>query len=45
MQKMVNQANATPLMSEADMGLYTGLGGYAIRRDWLAANRERSADS
>jgi aliphatic sulfonates family ABC transporter substrate-binding protein len=40
MQKMVNQANATILMSEADMGLYTGLGGYAIRRDWLAANRE-----
>ncbi len=40
MQKMVNQANARILMSEADLGLYTGLGGYAVRRDWLAANRE-----
>jgi aliphatic sulfonates family ABC transporter substrate-binding protein len=40
MQKLIHQANGRILVREADLGLYTGMGGYAVRRDWLAANRE-----
>ncbi|HXJ82936.1 MAG TPA: ABC transporter substrate-binding protein [Candidatus Methylomirabilis sp.] len=40
MQKMVHQADGKILVREADIGLYTGLGVYAVRRDWLQANRE-----
>ena len=38
MQKMVYQANGKIVAREADMGLYTGLGVWAVRRSWLAAN-------
>ena len=40
MQKMVYQANGKIVAREADMGLYTGLGVWAVRRSWLAANRD-----
>jgi ABC-type nitrate/sulfonate/bicarbonate transport system substrate-binding protein len=40
MQKMIHQADGKIVAVEADLGLYTGLGGYAVRRDWLGANRE-----
>src|SRR5215831_8646397 len=40
MQKMVYQANGKIVAREADMGIYTGLGVYAVRSSWLASNRE-----
>jgi taurine transport system substrate-binding protein len=40
MQKMVHQANGKIVAREADMGIYTGLGVYAVRSSWLASNRE-----
>src|SRR5215831_14317965 len=40
MQKMVHQADGTIVAREADMGIYTGLGVYAVRSSWLASNRE-----
>ena len=40
MQKMVYQANGKIVAREADMGLYTGLGVWAVRSSWLAANRD-----
>lgn len=40
LQKLIHQANGRILVREADIGLYTGMGGYAVRRDWLQTNRE-----
>jgi aliphatic sulfonates family ABC transporter substrate-binding protein len=39
MQKMVNQAGARIIETEAALGIYTGIGGYCVKRDWLAAQR------
>jgi len=40
MQKMIHQADGKIVAREADIGLYTGLGVWAVRRDWLRANSE-----
>jgi aliphatic sulfonates family ABC transporter substrate-binding protein len=40
MQKMVHQADGTIVAREADIGIYTGLGVYAVRSSWLKANQE-----
>jgi len=40
MQKMVHQAGGTIVAREADIGLYTGLGVWAVRNSWLKANQE-----
>jgi aliphatic sulfonates family ABC transporter substrate-binding protein len=40
MQKMVHQADGKIIAREADMGLYTGLGVWAVRSSWLKANQE-----
>ena len=40
MQKMIHQADGTIVAREADIGLYTGLGVWAVRSTWLKANPE-----
>jgi aliphatic sulfonates family ABC transporter substrate-binding protein len=40
MQKMVHQADGKIIAREADIGLYTGLGVWAVRNSWLRANQE-----
>jgi ABC-type nitrate/sulfonate/bicarbonate transport system substrate-binding protein len=40
MQKMVHQADGKIVAREADLGLYTGLGVWAVRSSWLKANPE-----
>jgi aliphatic sulfonates family ABC transporter substrate-binding protein len=40
MQKMVHQADGRIIVREADIGLYTGLGVWAVRSSWFNANRE-----
>jgi aliphatic sulfonates family ABC transporter substrate-binding protein len=40
MQKMVHQAGGRIVAREADIGLYTGLGVWAVRSSWLKANPE-----
>ena len=40
MQKMVHQADGKIIAREADLGLYTGLGVWAVRSSWLKANPE-----
>jgi len=40
MQKMVHQADGKIVAREADLGIYTGLGVYAVRSSWLKANQE-----
>ena len=40
MQKMVHQAGARIIETEAALGIYTGIGGYCVKRDWLAVQRE-----
>ncbi len=40
MQKMVHQADGKIVAREADIGLYTGLGVWAVRSSWLKANPE-----
>src|SRR3989449_3810226 len=40
MQKMVHQAEGKIVAREADIGLYTGLGVWAVRSSWLKANQE-----
>jgi aliphatic sulfonates family ABC transporter substrate-binding protein len=40
MQKMVHQADGKIVAREADIGLYTGLGVWAVRSSWLKANQE-----
>jgi aliphatic sulfonates family ABC transporter substrate-binding protein len=40
MQKMIHQADGTIVAREADIGLYTGLGVWAVRSSWLKANPE-----
>src|SRR5215470_10437754 len=40
MQKMVHQADGKIIAREADIGLFTGLGVYAVRSSWLKTNQE-----
>ena len=40
MQKMVHQANGRILATEGDIGIYTNVDVYSVRRDWLRDNRE-----
>jgi len=40
MQKMVHEANARIIATEGDIGIYTNVDGYSVRRDWLRDNRE-----
>ena len=40
MQKMVHQADGKIVAREADLGIYTGLGVYAVRSSWLKTNTE-----
>jgi taurine transport system substrate-binding protein len=40
MQKMIHQADGKIIAREADIGLYTGLGVWAVRSRWLKENPE-----
>ena len=40
MPKMVYEANAGIIVTEGDIGIYTNVDGYSVRRDWLRDNRE-----
>jgi len=40
MQKMVHEASAKIVEAEGDLGIYTNVEGYSVRRDWLRDNRE-----
>jgi len=40
MQNMVHQADAKIITTEGDLGIYTNVDGYAVRRAWLLAHRE-----
>lgn len=40
LQKMIHQADGRIIKTEAELGIYTGIGGYCVKRDWLAAQRE-----
>lgn len=40
MQRMVHEANARIIQTEGDLGIYTNVDGYSVRRDWLRDNRE-----
>ena len=40
MQKMTHEANGRIIATEGDIGIYTHVGGYAVRRDWLRDNRD-----
>ena len=39
MQRMVYEANAKIIITEGDLGIYTDVGTYSARRDWLRDNR------
>jgi aliphatic sulfonates family ABC transporter substrate-binding protein len=40
MQNMVHEADAKIITTEGDLGIYTNVDGYAVRRAWLLAHRE-----
>ena len=40
MQRMVHEANGRILETEGDLGIYTNVVGYNVRRDWLRDNRD-----
>ena len=40
MQRMVHEANGRIIATEGDLGIYSNVGGFAVRRDWLRENRE-----
>ena len=40
MQRMIHEANGRILETEGDIGIYTNVDGYAVRRDWLRDNRQ-----
>jgi aliphatic sulfonates family ABC transporter substrate-binding protein len=40
MQRMVHEANARIVATEGDIGIYTNVASYSVRRDWLRAHRE-----
>lgn len=39
-QRMVHEMNARIIATEGDMGIYTMMDGYSVRRDWLRDNRQ-----
>ena len=39
MQRMVHVANARIIATEGDLGIYTNVATYSVRRDWLRDNR------
>ena len=39
-QNMVHEADCKVITTEGDLGLYTNVDGYAVRRAWLLAHRE-----
>ena len=40
LHRMTHEAGARVIATEGDLGIYTNVTGYAVRRDWLSANRE-----
>lgn len=40
MQRMVHEANARIVTTEGNVGVYTNVDGYSVRRQWLRDNRE-----
>jgi aliphatic sulfonates family ABC transporter substrate-binding protein len=40
MQNMVHEADCKIVTTEGDLGIYTNVDGYAVRRAWLLAHRE-----
>ena len=40
MQRMVHSANGRIVETEGNLGIYTNVDCYTVRRDWLAANKE-----
>ena len=40
MQRMIHEAEGRIVVTEGDIGIYTNVDGYAVRRDWLQGNRE-----
>jgi aliphatic sulfonates family ABC transporter substrate-binding protein len=40
MQNMIHEADAKIVTTEGDLGIYTNVDGYAVRRAWLLAHRE-----
>lgn len=40
MQRMVHEANGRIVATEGDIGIYTNVVGYNVRRDWLRDNRD-----
>jgi aliphatic sulfonates family ABC transporter substrate-binding protein len=40
MQRMVHEAGARIIETEGDIGIYSHVDGYSVRRDWLRDNRE-----
>ena len=40
MQRMIHEANGRIVSTEGDIGIYTNVVGYDVRREWLRDNRE-----
>ena len=40
MQRMVHEADGRIIATEGEIGIYTHVGGYCVRRDWLRDNRD-----
>jgi aliphatic sulfonates family ABC transporter substrate-binding protein len=40
MQRMVHEANARVIATEGNLGIYTNVDGYSVRRQWLQDHRE-----
>jgi aliphatic sulfonates family ABC transporter substrate-binding protein len=40
MQRMIHEANARIVTTEGNVGVYTNVDGYSVRRQWLRENRE-----
>src|SRR5262249_37742649 len=40
MQRMIHSANGRIVETEGNIGIYTNVDCYSVRRDWLAANKE-----
>jgi aliphatic sulfonates family ABC transporter substrate-binding protein len=40
MQRMVHGANARVVATEGNLGIYTNVDGYSVRREWLRSHRE-----
>ena len=40
MQRMVHEANAKIVTTEGNVGIFTNVDGYSVRREWLRGHRE-----